>query len=64
MRPAQTTDNELRFISNLGKYANTRASRYELLTGYLMGCASRTNWGGMDRRAILLHTIDSLRGEI
>ena len=67
MRPdkiAQTTDHELRFINNLGKYAKTGASRDELLIGYLQGCRYRTNWGAMNRKVIILHAVDALRGEL
>lgn len=51
-RPNEQTGAEVRFLRSLGGHSNAvwsgRATRADLLRGYLDGCRIRVQWDGID----------------
>lgn len=45
-----TTDDERKFIRNIGKQAETGVSRFELLNLYIAAAAKRIRWGAIDKK--------------
>ncbi|PTR17469.1 hypothetical protein C8R31_101633 [Nitrosospira sp. Nsp2] len=50
-----TTEQELRFIDELGSHADTKLSRKNLLRLYISAASKRTHWGSLDRFAVVSH---------
>jgi len=47
------TKMELDFVSGLGTYSEHNCGVVELLKGYLAGCAKRTDWEVIDKKAVI-----------
>jgi len=53
---AYTTTKELSFVQKIGRHAEYKATRCDkrtLLVRYIEACAKRTQWGDIDRAAVL-----------
>ena len=55
-KPAWSTDDECRFLRNIGTYSeNVKDDRPTLLRKYRSACDQRVNWGKIDQVAVLAH---------
>ncbi|SHL11155.1 hypothetical protein SAMN05216428_101109 [Nitrosospira sp. Nsp11] len=52
---AHTTENEIKFLNELGMFTGIDATKETLLEGYLVGAMRRSDWGAMDRTKVLHH---------
>lgn len=52
---AHTTDDELRFIDEIGVSSRCDFSIQQLLRGYIAAAKRRTDWGGVSPGAVIAH---------
>jgi hypothetical protein len=50
-----STEAELHFLDDLGAHTGVTRDPAPLLRGYLAGAEKRTDWGNMDRDAVIAH---------
>lgn len=55
-----TTEQEIKFIDELGLFSKANGSRRFLLLSYLGACNKRTNWGALDKAKVIHHARMSL----
>ncbi|WP_025041001.1 hypothetical protein [Nitrosospira briensis] len=52
---AHTTENEIKFLNELGMFTGIAETKETLLEGYIAGAMQRSDWGAMDRTKVLHH---------
>ena len=55
-----STMNEIQFLDGLGTYSSCKASRMELLRGYLSAAFKRENWGRIDKDVIIARVMNEV----